>query len=78
MRKVGRHRSHWYAVAFEPADTCTIKLSHAVRVLHAVPLDIEVTTDPAEDQSRIEDVVEIHVKRFGFREELQFPWERAA
>ena len=80
MRKLGQHWSHRYPVAFEPADTCTIRLPHAVCVLHATgdALEVEVTTDPAEDQARIEGVVEEHVKRFGFREELVFPWERAA
>jgi hypothetical protein len=80
MSKLGQHWSYRFPVAFEPADTCRVKLTHAVCVLHAGPeaLAVEVTTDPAEDQSRLEDVVEEHVKRFGFREELVFPWERAA
>src|SRR5438105_15170747 len=80
MRKLGQHWSYEYPVTFEPADTCTIRLAHAVCQLHATPdeLKIEVTVDPAEDKVRIEGVVERHIKRFGFREELQFPWQRAA
>jgi hypothetical protein len=80
MRKLGQHWSHEYAVTFEPANTCTIKVAHGVCQLHATPdaLNIEVTTEPAEDQARIEGVVERHVRRFGFREELHFPWQRAA
>jgi hypothetical protein len=80
MRKLGQHWSHEYPVTFDPTHTCTIKLVHALCELHATPdtLNIQVTTDHAEDQARIEGVVEEHVKRFGFREELQFPWQLAA
>ena len=80
MRKLGQHWSHEYPVTFGPAHTCTIKLAHAVCELEATPeaLNVQLTIDPGEDQARIEGVVERHIKRFGFREELEFPWQRAA
>lgn len=80
MRKLSQHWSHKYPVTSDPVDTCTIRLTHAVCRLQATPhsLNIQVTVDPTEDQARMEAVVEEHVKRFGFREELVFPWQRAA
>jgi hypothetical protein len=80
MRKLGQHWSHADPVSFEPADTCTIRLAHALCVLHAtaeaLEVEVEVTTDPTEDQARMEGVLERHVRRFGFREELEFLWHR--
>jgi hypothetical protein len=78
MRKLGQHWSHRFPVAFEGEDRCRIEMPNATCELHAHPdhLDVRVTSEKAEDQDRLQSVVEEHVKRFAFREQLQFDWNR--
>jgi uncharacterized protein len=78
MRKLGQHWSHRFSVAFDPGKSCTIEMGQAKCELFAHPdhLDIRIELQPDADQSRLETVVEEHIKRFAFREQLHFAWER--
>jgi hypothetical protein len=80
MRKLGQHWSHRFTVIFDEDQGCTIQMTNAVCELRAHPdhLDLRLMVDSGEDQGRMESVVEEHLKRFGFREELQFAWNRLA
>ena len=78
MRKLGQHWSHQFVVLFDENNGCTIKMPNATCELHANPdrLDVRLTVEDGADQDRMEHVIEEHIKRFGFREELQFVWDR--
>jgi hypothetical protein len=78
MRKLGQHWSHRFPVAFEGEDGCKIEMPNATCDLLAHPdhLEVQLAMSSEEDPDRLEKVVEEHVRRFAFREELQFLWSR--
>lgn len=78
MRKLGQHWSHRFPVKFDENSGCVIQMPNTVCELRACPktLEVELQLGEGEDSGRIETVVEEHLKRFGFREELQFAWKR--
>lgn len=79
MRKLGQHWSHRFPVSFDEENGCKIEMPKTRCELrsHSDPLDVQLTFQNEEDQGRIENVVEEHIKRFAFREPLQFVWNRA-
>lgn len=79
MRKLGQHWSHRFPVAFEGDDGCKIEMPKALCELRAqrTYLSVELMLQDEEDQERLENVLEEHLKRFAFREQLQFVWEHA-
>ncbi len=77
MRHLCQHWGHKFPVQCGVSHG-RIELPQAVCVLKAEPDALEVRVELAEgaDQARMEKVVEEHLKRFGFREELVFAWMR--
>jgi hypothetical protein len=77
MRHLCQHWGHKFRVECG-VSSGRIELPQAVCVLKAAPDALEVRVELADgaDQARIETVVEEHLKRFGFREELVFAWNR--
>jgi hypothetical protein len=77
MRNLCNHWGHKFPVECAEKDG-RIELPQAVCRLAAAPKSLAVRLELAEgaDQSRLEAVVEEHLKRFGFREELVFAWTR--
>jgi uncharacterized protein len=79
MRKLGQHWSHRFPVTFDENKGCKIQMPNTTCNLRAHPdfLDVRLHIGNGDDQARMENVAEEHLKRFAFREELQFVWDRA-
>ena len=78
LQQLCKHWSHKYPVEFTP-ENGRIEMSAAVLILDADPegLDLSLTTAP-EDLVRMQGVVERHLERFAFKEELSFQWVETA
>lgn len=79
LRKLCQHWSHRFAVEFT-AEQGTIQLPQAVCRLEASAdvLTVRLEVEEGGDEARLRQVVEEHIRRFAFREELTFPWTPAA
>ena len=75
MRKLCAHWSHKFAVEVSESHG-TIELPAAKCDLTAAPETLTVRLELKEDadEARLRKVVEEHLQRFGFREELVFAW----
>jgi len=75
LRKLCQHWSHKFAVAFDD-HRGTIALPGTACLLEATAeeLKIRLDVDAGGDAMRMRQVVEEHLQRFGFREELVFLW----
>jgi len=75
MKQLCRHWGHKFAVEFDDLQG-RIELPQAVCVLTAsdVELGVRLEMQDEADEGRMEKVVEEHLQRFGFREELVFVW----
>ncbi|MBE2277349.1 MAG: DUF2218 domain-containing protein [Rhodobacteraceae bacterium] len=77
LQQLCKHWSHRYAVTFDPAQGMidfgggkSARLS-----ADAAMLRVQVTCPDPAALSGLFDVVESHILRFAFREELQFDWQ---
>ena len=77
LTKLCKHWSHRFQVEYTE-QAGTIHLPRTLCTLVATPqaLHVHLELGEGEDQARIEEVVEEHLQRFGFREELTFVWQR--
>lgn len=77
LQQLCKHWSHKFPVEFTPQNG-RIEMSAGVLVLDADAegLGLRLTAEP-ENLERMEGVVADHLKRFAFREELQFDWRAA-
>jgi hypothetical protein len=75
LRKLCQHWSHRFPVEYD-AQQGTIQLPLATCVLHASADELTVGLNLQEgaDEARLRQVVEEHLQRFAFREELTFLW----
>ena len=75
LRKLCQHWSHRFPVEYD-AQHGTIHLPQAACVLHASPDELTIRLDLQQgaDEARLRQVVEEHIERFAFREELTFLW----
>jgi len=79
LQQLCKHWSHRLSVTFTP-EHGTVHFDHATCILDAQP-DVLVTVIESDEPAmldRLETVVEDHLKRFAFREELIFAWTRPA
>ena len=78
LRKLCQHWSHRFTVEYNPQHG-TIQLPAALCTLDATPETLLVRLDLQEgaDEARLRSVVEEHLQRFGFQEELVFVWNPA-
>lgn len=78
MKQLCRHWGHKFAVEFDD-QRGTIALPQTACLLEASPttLTVTLTLEDGADQGRMEKVVEEHLQRFGFKEELVFEWVRS-
>jgi len=77
MRKLCAHWSHKFAVTVE-GDHGTIELPGAKCDMRASPAALTVRLELKEedaDEPRMRKVLEEHLQRFGFQEELVFVWK---
>lgn len=80
VRKLGQHWSHRFTVVFDgDKSSCQIELPNTLCELAAKSgaLWVRLTTETDAEITRIENVVEEHINRFAFREQLEFSWVRA-
>lgn len=77
LQQLCKHWAHKYPVEFTPQNG-RIEMSIAVLTLDADPegLGLQLTAAD-EDLERMEGVVERHLERFAFKEELKFAWKAA-
>lgn len=80
LQQLSKHWSHKFAVEFDPHQSA-IDFGDGRKVeLKATDaaLDIAVTSPDESKLPQLEEVVAVHIKRFAFREELDFGWSKAA
>ncbi|TIO53503.1 MAG: DUF2218 domain-containing protein [Mesorhizobium sp.] len=79
LQQLCKHWSHKFPVEFDPHHGA-IQLSLGRTVMDAddEALHIAVAADDVAALERLETVVADHIKRFAFREELTFDWQKAA
>ncbi len=75
LRKLCQHWSHRFPVEYS-SERGTIQLPQATCILAASPEELTVRLDLKEgaDESNLRQIVEEHIRRFAFREELTFVW----
>ncbi|MGI4830739.1 MAG: DUF2218 domain-containing protein [Janthinobacterium lividum] len=78
LRQLCRHWSHRFDVQFDDLHG-RIALPEALCTLNATPalLQVRLELTEAADPARVEQVVAEHLQRFGFKEQLVFPWRRS-
>ncbi len=79
LRKLCQHWSHKFPVSFD-AQHGTIDLAVGKCILDAdeSTLTVQVEVHGDDDEVRLQNVVEGHIKRFAFRETLVFAWNPQA
>ncbi|TPN88366.1 DUF2218 domain-containing protein [Mesorhizobium sp. CU2] len=80
LQQLCKHWAHKFPVEFDPQHG-TIELTSLGRTVmdaDATTLHIAVAANDAASLERLETVVADHIKRFAFREELTFDWQKAA
>ncbi len=78
LQQLCKHWAHKFPVEFDPSHgVIDLSMGRTVMDADAATLHIEVTTEEAGSIERLETVVADHIKRFAFREELVFDWNRA-
>ena len=76
LQQLSKHWSHRFTVTFDPHQS-VIEFGDGRSVsLKAsdTALDVEARDQDASKLTSLEEVVENHIKRFAFREELAFNW----
>jgi hypothetical protein len=77
MRHLCQHWGHKFPVECGPtAGRIELPQAECVLTAGADRLDVRVELADGADRARLETVVEEHLKRFGFREQLVFAWTR--
>ena len=80
LQQLSKHWSHKFAVEFDPHHS-EIDFADGRKVdLKATDaaLDIVVTSTDESKLPQLQEVVAVHIKRFAFREELDFKWTKSA
>lgn len=79
LQQLCKHWAHKFEVTFTPEHgEIALPAGRAVLDAAATHLTVEVRADDEAAIERLETVVADHVKRFAFREELAFSWQRGA
>ena len=75
LRKLCQHWSHKFAVEYtDHAGTIALPGTKCALEASAMELTIRLDVDAGGDVARMQQVVEEHLQRFGFKEELVFLW----
>lgn len=78
LQQLCKHWAHKFPVEFDPNHgVIDLSLGRTIMDADGAALHITVSTDEAASIERLESVVADHIKRFAFREELAFDWNRA-
>jgi hypothetical protein len=79
LQQLCKHWAHKFPVEFDAhRGSIDLSLGRTVLGADASQLHIDVTAEDAATLERLEKVVEDHIRRFAFREELAFDWTPAS
>ena len=79
LQQLCKHWAHKFPVTFDPKHgEIELTIGRTVMDADATALHIALTAGDAAQMEQLERVVEDHIKRFAFREELIFSWQRPA
>ena len=79
LQQLCKHWSHKMVTEFDPEKGRVDFPSGAQLFLEAGGVELDLTLEAPEDSlERMEGVVADHLKRFAFREELEFVWKKQA
>jgi hypothetical protein len=80
LQQLCKHWSHKMVTEFDALQGRIDFASGAQVFMIAAPEELSVRIDTPDDEGlpRLQTVVEEHIKRFAFREELEFAWNRQA
>ncbi|MCG7505169.1 DUF2218 domain-containing protein [Mesorhizobium retamae] len=79
LQQLCKHWAHKFPVTFDPKHgEIELTIGRTIMDADATALHIALTAGDAAQMEQLERVVEDHIKRFAFREELIFSWQRPA
>lgn len=76
LQQLCKHWAHKFAVDFTP-EAGKIDLGEGRIVTMTASPDVLTVNAEADDISKLQEVVQVHIVRFAFREELVFDWKAA-
>lgn len=78
LQQLCKHWSHKMQTEFDAENGRIVFPSGPITTLSAEPANLEIRIDADDDEARdrLETVVEDHLRRFAFREQLEFAWTR--
>jgi hypothetical protein len=78
LQQLCKHWGHKFPVEFDPRHgVITLPFGPVVMDAEAEQLTVALETEDPASLDRFEAVVADHVRRFAFREELEFAWARS-
>ena len=79
LQQLSKHWAHKFETEFTPLSSkIALPLGDARLSANNTSLVIEVVAHKSEDLSVLQDVVQRHIERFGFKETLDFEWRPLA
>ena len=76
LQQLCKHWAHKFEVSFDAQQGRIVMPEDRVVTLTATPAKLEITLDaPAEATAHMRGIVDSHIARFAFREELVFDWQ---
>ena len=79
LQQLCKRWAHKFPVTFDPKHgEIELTIGRTIMDADATALHIALTAGDAAQMEQLERVVEDHIKRFAFREELIFSWQRPA
>ncbi|MGA0614525.1 DUF2218 domain-containing protein [Paracoccus sp. KR1-242] len=78
LQQLCKHWAHKFVVSFDPQQGRILMTEDREVTMTATPTALEISLSaPAEALTHLQDVVDSHIIRFAFREELAFDWQPA-
>ena len=80
LQQLSKHWSHKFAVDFDPhRSAIDFGDGRSVEMRAGdTSLEIAVASEDTSKLASLEEVVAVHIRRFAFREELDFKWTKSA
>jgi len=75
LRKLCQHWEHKFPVKYDSTNgKIDLAVGQCILFADADALAVKLVMPEDGDEPRLQQVVEEHIKRFAFREKLEFPW----
>lgn len=79
LQQLAKHWLHKFETEFTPASAkIALPLGRARLAADGACLSIELVAHKSEDLEQFQDVIQVHIERFAFRETLEFRWQMPA